>query len=114
MLIGAGVSFALLAESSLRNESGREAGREIAAIVPAGSIVAADHAIEARPEVLWEVAASGSRVEWKRADDWPSTAFVLARGDAGSDELALHQKARATLGRWRVHEYEVVLLSPES
>ncbi len=118
-LLIAGVVYSVAIEPRVRTESGRQAGREIAALVPAGSEVAADHAIEARPEVLLELVRAGAVVRWMgTGTHWPTGAHMLARDDERSREADAHSggsghRKRATLGRWRVHEYEVVLLGPE-
>ncbi len=113
MLVIGGIVFALWLQPTLRTQSGREAGRSIAATLPAGAMVIADHAIEARPEVLWELERADARVRWLPAQAaWPAEAHVLVRADATSDEVRAHEKGRASLGAWRVHEYTFELLSP--
>ncbi len=119
VLLIAGVVYALAIEPRTRTESGRQAGRAMAAMVPAGSVVIADHAIEARPEVLLELVRAGAVVRWMgTGTHWPTGAHVLARDDERSREAGAHagdsdHEKRATLGRWRVHEYELVLFGPE-
>jgi len=114
VFVCAGLVYALVIEPRSRPESGRDAGREIAALVPPGSRVYADHAIEARPEVLLEVIRNGSRVRWSPLAEgpWPDDVYFVVRSDARSDELRAHQEERSNLGSWSVHEYEMVLLGP--
>jgi 4-amino-4-deoxy-L-arabinose transferase-like glycosyltransferase len=117
MLVVSGVANWGFFEQRSRTESGREVGKQIASLLPPDALVLSDHAIEARPEVLWVIRRAGTRVKWTSLDSPPSEAWLLVRDDSGSREMeSVHDGAnekRATAGRWRVHGFEFVLLSPE-
>lgn len=114
VFVCAGLVYAVAIEPRWRPESGREAGQAMTTLVPKGSLVYADHAVEARPEVLLELVRRGSHVRWSPLPDgrYPEEAYLVVRHDERSDELSAHKAGRPNLGSWSVHEYEMVLLGP--
>ena len=120
VLIGGGIAYWGILEQRLSSESGREVGEQIAMLVPTGSQVLADHVIEARPEVPDELERGGAVVRWRplgvdplaEAEESFAGSWLLVRSDEQSDELRAHGQGREIAGRWRVHEFEFVLLKP--
>jgi 4-amino-4-deoxy-L-arabinose transferase-like glycosyltransferase len=52
VMIAGGVVYAKLTTDARRADSGRALGRQVAELLPTGAVVIADHAVEARPEIL--------------------------------------------------------------
>jgi 4-amino-4-deoxy-L-arabinose transferase-like glycosyltransferase len=92
-------------------------------------LIYADHAVEARPEVLWyassvlERAHTPARVRWlpglADANDLPAGAVLVLRADSASPELRARaardpDAASHELWRGRVHEFELVALTTPS
>ncbi|MEL7472485.1 MAG: glycosyltransferase family 39 protein [Planctomycetota bacterium] len=126
LLVGWGV-YVFVVERGVRATSGREAGFEIAALLtdlsPDGGVIHADHAIEARPEVLLYAerehdALRGGWSVWTQDADLPPTGdWVLLRVDDGSDERSRLAERGLALGdaAWQgdVHKYTFALFRVE-
>jgi 4-amino-4-deoxy-L-arabinose transferase-like glycosyltransferase len=109
-----------LSEPRRLRVSGRNAGAELAAMVPPGSAVWADYLIEARPDVLWYAGrmggASSMRIQWRplatrldRPTD-PSTYLVL-RDDPEAGEYDAYASAGLLNGLEEVGSGSVYLYS---
>jgi len=123
MIVAAAVAVPLQERSRARN-SARDAGAALGSALPAGALVLADGAVDARPEVGDALRrACGGTVRWDQrlvgAGVVPAPGvYLLLRGDAGSEELARYQGAigRGELrevARARAHTFEFVLLRAE-
>jgi hypothetical protein len=111
VLIAGGVIYAKLTSDARRADSGRAFGRQMAERLPTGAVVIADHAVEARPEILlaarehaerqgkvlrpiWhsglnpeaKVLSPQATAAASVADTVASRHFLLLRLDAGSNE----------------------------
>lgn len=123
-LLIAGMISIPLTEASRERSSGRAAGRAVGELLPDGAEVWADHAVEARPEILLyaqrrarelgrEVTPVWTPASPARATPFPPPGnFVLLRADAASGEQARYDRAGARLTPvWsgRVHKFDCVL-----
>lgn len=123
LLIGAAVYITTL-EPRQRATSGRDAGIALAAALPDGARVWADHMIEARPEVLLyaqrAAAADGRRVTFlwipgmSRFQSLPRDGYLLLRTDDQSGEARAYQDAGfldrlRPVHQGRVHKFDFTL-----
>ncbi len=114
LLIGAGV-FVVVEEGRRARHTGRDAGREIAAMLPSASTVWMVDAITARPELGLELERAGHTVVWARGafgagSQVPVATVVVLRTDGASDERGLagvwaESDSVETLGAVRVRDY---------
>lgn len=115
LLIGAAI-FIPVYETGRARRSGRDAGLELATHLEDGSVVIANHLIEARPEVLdyarRAAAGEGRRVEvrWliyeQTIEQMRPGDYIVVRTDDASDERALFEHVHLeTIADGRVHEY---------
>lgn len=104
VLLAGCVGYAQWSESRRVETSGAAAGAALGALIARDAEVWADHAIEARPEVLEALRSAAAsrgvraRVRWMPMGPDalpPAGSYVLLRADAGSGELA-----RAEAERW--------------
>lgn len=123
LLAAAAVAVPLQERSRARN-SAREAGAELGAALPAGALVIADGAVDARPEVGDSLRrACRGTVRWDQrlvlSGGLPAPGvYLLLRGDAGSEEMARYRDAVKAgelreVARARAHTFEFVLLRAE-
>lgn len=120
LLLIAAVVYIGIIEPRKRASSGRDAGLEMAGLLPAGAVVWADHMVEARPEtLLYAARASGARAVWvpgmARMGALPRHGFLVLRADEASGEAQAYSVAgllerMPERGRWRVHKFECVLV----
>ena len=124
LLLGA-AAYALILAPRLTAPSGRAAGEEMAAHLPGGAEVWADHLVEARPEVLHyarRAAGGGVRVRWVPQSAPPRFpppgSFIVLRTDELSGEAeAFHEGGLLDrlhpVHQGAVHKYTFVLYRVE-
>jgi len=114
--------YLVAVERGVRGTSGRDAGRALAEVLPAGAVVVADGAVEARPEVmLYAERAGDGPPRWVWAPAWDDrvldaagAGWALIRTDAMGDERAVLERLGVPPGaepEWsgRVHLFDLEL-----
>ncbi len=117
-MLAAAIVALFIAEPRRERIGGREAGRLIAQMVPAGAEIWADHLIEARPDVLWYAAnledSPTRRIVWKPLATScpvpPDGRYLVLRDDPQAGELDRYAKANllsamTEVGRGAVYQY---------
>jgi 4-amino-4-deoxy-L-arabinose transferase-like glycosyltransferase len=119
LLIGAAIYIPIF-ETGRARRSGKRAGIMLAAQLPDGARVVADHLVEARPEVLLyarRAAAADSRhvvVNWidhhqARAELRPGDYAVIRTDDHSDESLVYRSLDMVLIATGQVHEYEFEL-----
>lgn len=125
LLIGAGVYIVMTRHTE---RGGREAAREIAALLQTGETVYAADAVEARPDLLL-YAQRAAREQGKSIEvrwvprferlprDLDGGVLLVRTDERSNDPAALAERADAAaaehLGVWKVHEFEFALYRPQ-
>lgn len=123
-LLAAGIAMVFVGESRRFRVAGRQAGELIARSIPPGSVIWADHLVEARPDVLWYASTAagtlGVRVEWRPLAQFPelpdaNVSLVLRDDDDAGDLKKYEEKGILSqlreVARGNVYQYSFRVLS---